>query len=227
LSARPAPASSRWQRGLRVVIADGQQLFLDGLRALLEENGVEVVAVASDGFGAVESAITCDPDVVLVDLDLAVASGMDAVRHLAALATRSRVVVLTPAGAEDDVLDAIVAGGVGHLSRDAPIDAMVEGLECVAAGECLIAPPVIARLLERIHIWGAESLGDEGGETSLTGRELEVLRLLADGADNQGIAARLLISPQTAKKHVSSILAKLRIENRVQAAVYAVRHGIV
>jgi DNA-binding NarL/FixJ family response regulator len=209
---------------IRVVVIDDHDLFRRGLRELLEEQGLRVVGEAADGTEGVRLALHALPDVVVVDLNMPGLSGVEATRRLAVAAPTVRVLVLTISADDGDVLAAIEAGACGYLLKDASIAQIASGVKAAAAGESLISPRIAIRLLDRLRISGTD---DRVERAELSERELEVLRLLAAGRDNREIAEALVISPRTAKNHISSILAKLQMENRVQAAVYAVRRGLV
>jgi DNA-binding NarL/FixJ family response regulator len=209
---------------VRVVIVDDHDLFRRGLRELLEEQGIRVVGEAADGDEAVRLVAHATPDVVVMDLSLPRRSGVEAIRALGTAAPLTRVLVLTISADEATVMEAIMAGASGYLLKDATIAEIAAGVRAAAGGESLISPRIAAGLLERMRTGEVEE-GVERAELST--RELEVLGLLAEGRDNEEIAATLVISPRTVKNHVSSILAKLQMENRIQAAVYAVRRGLV
>jgi DNA-binding NarL/FixJ family response regulator len=211
---------------LRVLLVDDHDLFRTGLRNLLEEQGVQVVGEAAGGTDALRIVREIAPDVVVMDLNMPGMSGVEATREIAAIAPLTRVVVLTISDQDDDVMDAIVAGACGYLVKDSSIEELMRGINAAAIGESLISPPIASKVLQRMR---AVTL-DQGAETiraELSDRELDVLRLIANGKDNSEIAEALHISPKTVKNHISNILMKLQIENRIQAAVYAVRSGIV
>jgi two-component system nitrate/nitrite response regulator NarL len=209
-----------------VVVVDDHDVFRDGLvRLLAEKDGISVVGDAADAEAALRTVARVAPDVVVMDLNLPGLSGIEAIRRLGSSAPQTRVLVLTISVAESDVLHAILAGACGYLLKDASIDEIVAGVRAAAAGESLISPRIATGLLERLRSVTVE--GDGGRQGDLTDRELEVLGLVAEGLDNVEIARVLFISPQTAKNHVSNILAKLQLENRIQAAVHAVRRGLV
>jgi DNA-binding NarL/FixJ family response regulator len=210
-----------------VVVVDDHDIFRRGLSTLLSQyGGLEVAGEASDGEKAVRLVTALAPDVVVMDLNLPGISGTEATRRLAANVPHTRVLVLTISANDRDVTEAVLAGASGYLLKDASIDEIVRGIRAAAAGESLISPPIATTLLERLrHAEGGAVTVDEHAE--LTKRELEVLRLMAAGRDNAEIAEALFISPQTVKNHVSNILRKLQLENRIQAAVLAVRKGIV
>jgi NarL family two-component system response regulator LiaR len=209
---------------IRVVLVDDHDLFRRGLRELLEEQGLRVVGEAADGEEAVRLAAHAAPDVVVMDLSLPRASGVEATHRLAAASPASNVLVLTISADEASVIEAIEAGACGYLLKDASAVEIAAGVRAAAAGESLLSPRIAGRLLDRVR--GPRAEGQPGQRAELSERELEVLRLLAEGSDNDEIAEALVISPRTVKNHVSSILAKLHLENRIQAAVYAVRRGL-
>ena len=211
---------------VRVLLVDDHDLFRTGLRNLLEERGVHVAGEAAAGAEAVRLVRELAPDVVIMDLNMPGMSGIEAIRQIAAIAPLTRVLVLTISDHEEDVLHAILAGACGYLVKDSSIQELIRGIKAASIGESLISPPIASKVLQRMR---AVTL-DQGAETiraELSERELEVLRLIANGKDNSQIAEALHISPKTVKNHISNILMKLQIQNRIQAAVYAVRSGIV
>jgi DNA-binding NarL/FixJ family response regulator len=215
------------QEPISVVVVDDHDIFRDGLvRLLAERDGITVVGDAADGERALRLVERLAPDVVVMDLNMPGLSGIEAIRRLAGVAPHSRVIVLTISVADSDVVEAIVAGACGYLLKDATIDEIVAGVRAAAVGDSLLSPRIATGLLERMRELAANGNGAEH-RSELTERELEVLRLVAQGMDNAEIAQALVISPQTAKNHVSNILAKLQLENRIQAAVHAVRRGLV
>jgi DNA-binding NarL/FixJ family response regulator len=212
---------------IRVLIVDDHDLFRTGLRNLLEEQGVHVLGEAASGTDAVRSVREIAPDVVVMDLNMPGMGGVDATRHIAAIAPLTRVVVLTISDEDADVMDAILAGACGYLLKDASIDELMAGIRAAARGESLISPGIAAKVLQRVRATSAQPEIAEAIRSELSDREIEVLKLIANGKDNAVIAAELHISPKTVKNHISNILMKLQIDNRIQAAVYAVRSGIV
>jgi DNA-binding NarL/FixJ family response regulator len=208
----------------RVVIVDDHDLFRRGLRELLEEQGIRVVGEAGDGDEAVRLVAHAVPDVVVMDLNLPRLSGVEATRRLGAVAPLTKVLVLTISADEATVMEAIMSGAIGYLVKDASISEIAAGVRAAAAGESLISPRIAASLLQWVR---ARDGGEDLERGELSERELQVLGLVAEGSDNEEIARSLVISPRTVKNHVSSILAKLHMENRIQAAVYAVRCGLV
>ena len=212
---------------IRVIVVDDHDLLRKGVRDLLSEHGLQVVGEASDGDDAVRLVAHAAPDVVVMDLNMPRMSGIEATRRLARVSPTSRVLVLTVSADDETVADAIEAGASGYLLKDASGDEIASGVRAAAAGEALISPRIASRLLERLRPEEGSQGPGSGTGAELTDREAEVLRLLAAGRDNAGIAQELYISPRTVKNHISSILAKLHVDNRIQAAVYAVRKGLV
>ena len=211
---------------LRVMLVDDHDLFRTGLRNLLEEQGLQIVAEASEGATALNLVRELAPDVVVMDLNMPGMNGIEATREIARLAPLTRVVVLTISDQDGDVLDAILAGACGYLLKDSSIQDLMQGIRAASVGEALISPHIASKVLQRVRATSVET-GDAVQGPELSDRETEVLRLIANGKDNAEIARELHISPKTVKNHISNILMKLQIENRIQAAVYAVRRGLV
>jgi DNA-binding NarL/FixJ family response regulator len=212
---------------LRVLIVDDHDLFRTGLRNLLEEQGVQVSGEAASGSEAVRSVREMAPDVVVMDLNMPEMGGVEATRHITAVAPLTRVLVLTISDEDADVMDAILAGACGYLLKDASIEELMAGIRAAWRGESLISPGIAAKVLQRVRATSANPEIADTIRSELSDREIEVLKLIANGKDNAVIAAELHISPKTVKNHISNILMKLQIDNRIQAAVYAVRSGIV
>jgi DNA-binding NarL/FixJ family response regulator len=211
---------------IRALVVDDHDLFRRGLRELLEEQGIRVIGEAATGSDAVALAARAKPDVVVMDLNLPQISGIEATRELVAANPHARVLVLTVASDERTVLDALIAGACGYMLKDATIEEIAAGVRAAAGGESFVSPRVAHHVLGRLRGHAGSDSAHAPDDTRLSGRELEILRLIADGFDNDQIAETLFLSPRTVKNHVSSILAKLEMDNRVQAAVYAVRRGI-
>jgi DNA-binding NarL/FixJ family response regulator len=209
---------------VRVLLVDDHDLFRTGLRNLLEERGVQIAGEAGAGADAVRLVRELAPDVVVMDLHMPGMTGIEAIRQITGFAPLTRILVLS---ISDDVLDAILAGACGYLLKDASVDELIRGIVSAAVGESLVSPAIAGKVLQQVR---ATALSPEAADTiraELSDRELDVLKLIAAGIDNAMIAAQLHISPKTVKNHISNILMKLQIENRIQAAVYAVRSGIV
>jgi DNA-binding NarL/FixJ family response regulator len=205
---------------LRAVIVEDHDLYRRGLRDTLEGEGIRVIGEAADGEEGVRLALRASPDVVVMDIRLPRLSGIEATRRLAG---RLPVVVLTAYADDPIVLDAVRAGATGYILKDSDPSEIVAGVRAAASGEALVSPAAATGLLERLR----RTSGPPGEpEPDLSEREREVLQLLVEGCDNAEIGERLVISSGTVKNHVSSILAKLGVENRIQAAVYAVRRGL-
>ncbi len=212
---------------VRVVVVDDHDLFRTGLKSLLEEQGVNVVGEAPNGQTAIRLASELAPDVVVMDLNMPGLTGVETTRKLSGVAPLTRVVVLTISADDEDVMAAVMAGACGYLLKDSSIQDLIVGIRAAAAGESLISPQIAAKVLRRLR---SQSSNEDAAETiraELSDREIEVLKLIANGKDNAQIARELFISPKTVKNHISNILMKLQIDNRIQAAVYAVRSGIV
>jgi DNA-binding NarL/FixJ family response regulator len=211
-----------------VVIVEDHRLFRQGLTTLLAaaDPDLHVTGACDSAEEGLRIIPQLMPDVVLMDIHLAAMSGIDAITRLAVLCPTVRVLVISGSAEDQDILEAILAGACGYILKDTPIEQIAEGVRAAAHGDAMLSPPVASQLLEHVRQGGprvsiaAEPVGE------LTPRELEVLRLIAAGLENSEIAAELVISTRTARNHVASILEKLQMQNRIQAAVYAVRHGL-
>jgi DNA-binding NarL/FixJ family response regulator len=223
--ARSLPQAQADSKAVRVLVVDDHDAFRGGLSKLLAEQKFEVVGQASDGEQALGVAARLVPDVIVMDLSLPGISGVETTRRLANAVPQSRVLVLTISVSDAHVKDAIVAGASGYLLKDASIAEIASGIRAAAAGESVISPRIATKLLDHVRATSIDGSDDETG-AQLSKREIEILRLMAEGKENKEIAQDLYISPQTVKNHISNILRKLQIENRIQAAVYAVRHRI-
>ena len=212
---------------VRVVVVDDQPIVRTAVRKMLTDAEVSVVGEAEDGEAAVRLVSELAPEVVVMDLGLPGLSGIEATRKLATIAPLARVLVLTGSADQHDVLEAILAGACGYLLKDATAEEIGEAVRAAAAGESVISRSVAGRLLNEIRGRDSDAGPGDAIRATLTDRELEVLKLVASGKENNEIARELFISPKTVQNHISSILAKLQLENRIQAAVAAVRSGIV
>jgi DNA-binding NarL/FixJ family response regulator len=207
----------------RVLIVDDHDLFRTGLRTLLEEQGFQV-RDAARGRAGLAFARSFEPDVVVMDMHMPEMSGIEATRLLLLARPETVVLMLTVAGDDDQVLDAVRAGASGYLLKDAPLEEIVAGVRAAAAGHAAIAPRVAGALLASVR----SSAGTpQQPPPELSDREREVLNLLAAGLDNVQIGRRLSLSPSTVKQHVSRLLEKFGVDNRVQAVAYAIRAGLV
>ena len=214
---------------VRVLLCDDQALVRSGFRMVLEaREDMEVVGEAENGAEALELAARRRPDVILMDVRMPVMDGVEATRRLARTGTSARIVILTTFDSDEYVYEALRAGASAFLLKDVQPAQLVDAIRVVARGEALLAPTVTRRLLDRF----AHTLPDRAGGApaplaELTERELEVLRLLASGLSNAELAERLFVSETTIKTHVSSILRKLNLRDRVQAVVLAYQAGLV
>ncbi|GLX48921.1 DNA-binding response regulator [Streptomyces hygroscopicus subsp. hygroscopicus] len=213
---------------IRVLVCDDQMLIRTGLVTIIDaQPDMEVAGECGDGRTAVELARKVRPDVVLMDIRMPVLDGLEATRLLAGAGVPHPVTVLvvTTFNLDEYVYEALRAGASGFLLKDAPPDRLLHGIRTVATGAALLDPDVTRRLVGRYaaRIRPAENTPRDIG---LTPRELEVLRLIADGLSNSEIAAALVISQETVKTFVSRILSKLQLRDRVQAVIYAYRHGL-
>ena len=212
---------------IRVLIADDQELIRSGFRLILgSKDDLEVVGEAVNGREAVELVAATSPDVVLMDVRMPELDGIEATRAILATGSSARILILTTFDLDEYVVRAVRAGASGFLLKDAPAAQLVEAVRVVAAGEALLAPAVTRRLLDRFARVIEDALPPPQLD-ELTARELEILRLLAHGLSNAEIAERLVVGETTVKSHVSSILRKLRLRDRVQAVIAAYDAGLV
>jgi DNA-binding NarL/FixJ family response regulator len=212
---------------VRVLLADDHPFFLEGLRGMLVADGISVVGETTDGDGVVALTRQLSPDVVVMDLNMPGASGVDAVREITATNPDVQVVVLTVSADETDALEALAAGACSYLLKDTRADELVGSIRLACDGHAVLSRDVMGALLMRVRAGNRVVKSTVGKDLALTSRELEVLRLIAEGADNGAIGRELLISRHTVKQYVTNILEKLGVQSRVQAAVYAVRKGLV
>lgn len=210
---------------ITVLIVDDHEVVRQGLQAYLDAlPDIDVVGEAASGAEAVSEAQECIPDVVLMDLVMEGVDGVDATRMVKDASPRSQVVVLTSYHQDEHIFPALQAGAISYILKDVKMEELADAVRRAAKGEATLHPRVAARVIQEIH--GARSQ-TVNPYTELTDREMEVLKLIANGLNNSLIAEQLVISENTVKGHVSNILSKLHLADRTQAAVYAWQQGIV
>lgn len=210
-----------------VVLVDDRTLFRRGVAVAIEQAGIVVLGEASNGRIGVELVTRLQPDVIVMDLHMPLMDGVEATRAITALHPAAQVLMFTVSEDEDDVLDALAAGACGYILKDAAPQDVAAAIRAAAARETPLSPRVAARLVDRVRAQDRSGQGNGSNGPALTDRELDILRLIVDGKENAEIASELMISPSTAKNHVASVLQKLGVQNRVQAAVHAVRAGLI
>jgi NarL family two-component system response regulator LiaR len=210
---------------IRVLLVDDHAVVRKGMRALIDrEAGIEVVGEADDGEQAVSAAERLRPDVILMDLEMPRVGGVEATQRITASRPETRIVVLTSHAAEEDVFPALKAGAQGYLLKHSPPEEVLNAIRQAHRGETILHPSVARLVLQELH---RPAQPKQTRTTDpLSERELDVLRLLARGMSNQEIADTLVVGEATVRSHVSSILRKLQLASRTQAALYALREGI-
>jgi NarL family two-component system response regulator LiaR len=209
---------------IRILIADDHTLVREGLRSLIgTEQGMEVVGEAANGSEAVSRFELLRPDVVLIDLVMPEMDGIAAIARIKQIDAHARILALTSFSDDDKVLAAIKAGALGYLLKDSTPQELLQAIRHVHQGEAFLDPTVALKVIGELTRPSAALAADEH---ALSEREVEVLRLVAEGLSNQEIAEKLGVSERTVRNHVGSILSKLHLANRTQAALYALRQGI-
>ncbi|MFE6857216.1 response regulator [Nocardia sp. NPDC057668] len=213
---------------VRVLVADDQRLVREGIAVLLDaQPDIDVVALAEDGMRAIHEVEHHRPDIVLMDVRMPVMDGIEATRRIAAAAPSTRVIMLTTFDLDEYVYAALRAGASGFLLKESSAQALSDAVRVVARGDALLAPSVTRRLLEEFAARADPPAPVKNRLAGLTGREIEVLTLIARGRSNLEIAGDLVISEQTAKSHVSRILDKRHLRDRTQAAIFAYEARLV
>jgi DNA-binding NarL/FixJ family response regulator len=207
---------------IRILLVEDQTLMRQGLKTILSlEPGLQVVGEAADGEAGIRLALDLRPDVILMDVQMPGMSGIEAISAICAVWPETRIIILTTFGRDEYVFEGMRAGAVGFLLKDAPANDLIQTIRRVHAGEAFIQPEIASRLLRELitpQDWLIEPL---------SGREREVLVLVAQGYSNREIAEHLVLAEGTVKNHVSNMLGKLQAENRTQAADIARRHGLI
>jgi DNA-binding NarL/FixJ family response regulator len=217
---------------IAILLVDDQRLMREGMRTLLSlEPGLQVVGEAADGRAGVEAALTLRPDVVLMDIRMPSMTGVEATREIRRALPETKVLVLTTFDDDDLVMDALLQGASGYLTKDLPAEEIADAIRRVQTGGVVMPPPIAAKVVAELArrsaaIGPAWAAGGEAALTALTEREREVLHLLGQGYSNREIGEALFITEGTAKNHVSSVIEKLGLRDRTQAALWAVRHGL-
>ena len=210
-----------------MLVVDDHALFRDGLvRALKGESDLEIVGEAVDGLDAIERAAELQPDVVLMDVRMPGATGIEATRRIRAAQPSTKIVMLTVSDDEEDLFASVRAGATGYVLKDGSPAEIAGAVRAATAGQSVISPSMAARLVAEFNVLSGRLEAENDGRR-LTTRELEVLRLIARGLSNKDIASELVIAENTVRNHVRNILEKLQVRSRVEAAMYAVREKLV
>jgi two-component system NarL family response regulator len=228
-AAHGGPQASAAPERIRVLLVDDHALFRRGLLLVLEsEDGIEVVGEAEDGEEAIRKAEELAPDVVLMDVRMPRVSGIEATQRLAESLPTTRIIVLTVSDEEDDLYEAIKAGATGYLLKEISIEEVADAVRAVMQGQTLISPSMASKLIaEFANLSKVASQRTSVPAPRLTDRELDVLRLVAQGLTNREVAEQLFIAENTVKNHVRNILEKLHLHSRMEAVVYAVREKLL
>ncbi|MBX3144666.1 MAG: response regulator transcription factor [Trueperaceae bacterium] len=211
----------------RLLLCDDHAMFRQGLKSILEtEPGFRVIGEAATGREAVRHALETQPDVILMDIQMPELDGVAATKAILSEWTDARVIILTMYRQDKYVFEAIKVGARGYMLKDADADDLISSIRAVAAGETLLDAEMAATILDEFHKLGQLDESEDHRLSGLTGREEDILRHLARGSSNQAIAASLGVSEKTVRNRLSEIFSKLRLNNRTQAALYALREGI-
>ena len=213
---------------LRILLVDDHILFREGLRALLlDHDNLEVIGEAGDGLEALEKARELMPDLILMDIAMPGVDGVEATRRIKAEMPHIKIVMLTVSDSDEDLFQAIKSGAQGYLLKNLEPDDLFEMLDGISRAEAPISGKMAARILEEFSLQAQQQRLAAITRNGLTAREIEVLKMVAKGATNKEIASALFIAENTVRNHLKNILAKLHLKNRIQAAVYAARKGLI
>ncbi|MDX1416254.1 MAG: response regulator transcription factor [Candidatus Promineifilaceae bacterium] len=209
---------------IRVFLADDHAVVRKGLEVLIgTQTNMEVIGTAVDGDEAVERVVDLSPDVILLDIQMPRKSGLEAISEIMDANPDARILVLTSFGDDEVVFEAIKAGALGYLLKDSSPGELINAIHNVYEGRSTLHPDIALKVIQELS---KPRISMDPTEQPLTGREVDVLRLVARGLTNQEIADRLFVSERTVRTHISNILGKLHLANRTQAALYALRHGL-
>ena len=213
---------------IRVIVCDDHALYRRGVVMELDDaDGLEVVGEASGGDEAIELASAMAPDVVLMDVRMPGVDGIAATRAITDALHTTKVVMLSVSGEEEDLFDAVRAGAVGYLLKESSIDSIADAVRGAAAGHSFVSPALAARLLADFRERAARSEAGPADPSQLSGSEIRILELLGEGAGNADIAAALELTEPAVRNHVRNVLAKLHLQTRTEAVLYAVREGLI
>lgn len=212
---------------IKVLIADDHSLFRKGLEQLLElENDIEVIGEASNGKEVIEKAVELNPDVILMDINMPIKNGINAIKDLKEKGCPAKIIMLTVHDDQEYLLEAIRTGASGYIMKDADVDHLLKAIRDVYRGETYIQPNLSGKLIKDFDRLNYYSIRKQFEQHNLTPREIEVLLLIADGKNNKEIANELYISEKTVKNHVSNIFKKLDVNDRTQAAIYVLKNHL-
>jgi len=210
---------------VRVLLVDDNRLMLEGLQNLLEAHGIEVAGVATEGLEAVDLACALNPDVILMDVRMPGCDGLEATRRIKARMPQARIVMLTTSAEHEDLFKAIRSGACGYLVKSIDTETLVEALDQVREGIPPFSPGLAAKLLEEFARSNGAAEPASPPASVLSERQLQVLRLVADGLSYKEVGAQLYLSPRTVKYHMSEIMDRLHLQNRAQVLAHAGRMG--
>lgn len=213
---------------IKVMIADDHSLMRKGLEQILElEDDIEVIAQARDGEEAVKKGLSTNPDIILMDINMPVKNGLQAIKELKESGCTSRIIVLTIHDDREYLLKSVKAGASGYVMKDAESDLLIEAIRDVYKGKTYVQPSITTDIIREWDNDSSSNKSKKQGKNSLTQREIEVLLLIAEGKNNREIAEELFISDKTVKNHVSNIFKKIDVSDRTQAAVYVLKKPLI